>query len=73
MRALAPTYAKKVKMDVVMTSDADATLIEEQFGDSRHGLLIRDAEGKIVSKIDGHNFGPDEILAELKKLGVEIG
>lgn len=70
MRALAPTYESQVKMDVVMCDDADQKMIEEQFGADRHGLLVRDGEGKIVGKISGHMFGKDEILAELKKLGV---
>jgi hypothetical protein len=68
VRGLAPSYEGSIKMDVVMCDDADQKMIEEQFGADRHGLLVRDAEGKIIDKISGHMFGKDEIVAKLASL-----
>lgn len=68
MSVLKPVFDGKVDLEVMSINDEEAKgLGEKHFPNNKHGLIAYDSEGKVIDKIEGHNFGAAEIKALAEK------
>lgn len=72
VRGLAESPEWKGKFEfIVRQVTSDEGRIESQrigFGESKHGLVLVDGNGRLVEKLPGHAFGRAEIEDCMKKL-----
>lgn len=71
MSELEEEYAGRVTFSTVVPySDGEGTLVypDESKQVKHHGLEGRDAAGEVVTIIEGHNFGRDEIVEVVEGL-----
>lgn len=71
MSELETVYAGRVTFSIVMPHTADdgtPVYPDESKQVQHHGLEGRDASGKVVTIIEGHNFGRAEIVEVVETL-----
>ena len=70
MRALEAekTYAGKINFTIVPNTKEGFAAEVATFEMGNHGLVAFDAKGSVSSKIGGHSFGREEIVAAIKSV-----
>ena len=61
-------YSKKINITTVKMSEKGSKEAVKEAKLTNHGIVGKDASGKIVVTVDGHNYKKDKVVAALDKL-----
>ena len=70
MSALSKQYEGKVEFEVLSakTEEGMAAVKKYELDARKHGIVMLDAKGEVSGSISGHNFGKEQIEAEVKEM-----
>ena len=61
-------FGKKINIATIKVGDGDS---KEEIKNAKlkgHGIIAKDADGKLVTTVDGHNYGEEKVQEVIKEL-----
>ena len=65
---LKKTHGSKVAIKAVKVGEGNSAAEIKKAKLQSHGIIAKDKAGKLVTKVDGHNYGRGKVLEVLGKL-----
>jgi hypothetical protein len=66
-------HSAEIEMKTVKVGDGNSVKEIESAKLKSHGIIARDKQGKLVTKIDGHSYGKPKVEEVISKLLKKVG
>ena len=61
-------YGSKINIQAVKVGDGDSAAEIKKAKLASHGIVAKDKAGKLLTKVDGHNYGKEKVAEVIGKI-----
>ena len=61
-------HGSKIDFEVVKVGTGDSIAEIEKAKLDKHGIIAKDKDGKLLTKVDGHSYGAEKVTEVVDKL-----